>query len=673
MKSNLDRGVVLGVEQQPTFGVTPVVPWALQEQFSSLQADVPGWQPPQDLQRFHWPALVASLWKRLMAVVREPVRILEVNGQRVVEVLDTARILRHADGTLSARLRERGLDGRLQWEDVPASVVVLSGMPVRFLWLGLIRNAALVEVEQNASRLGIQLGDGGTSSYVHELFEHFRRRLMRHADLREMRRKIASALMLNDDAVRIAQRFVKLPPATPAVLVGDYNLAMHQRAALLALEREMPQLIPLYAALMRHSGFKPGNEPIQAVRQFLLDQGLQPRVWRMICRSGPRLLLPVRELYEGNIGEAVLDYLRVLAGLEFDREPNATLIWAMLSRYGHSAARRSSYLPVIERVQSSFSHVAKVFMRLKAEHQAADRHELEVMLEWLATRDRGPLDKLQRRAGWAWLIENTHEWRALCEAEIYARAATWTVPFESITAGHYELRLIASVADLWAEARAMHHCVDTFAKACASGSIIIASVRERQTLRRVATARIEHRDAGWQCTQVRGFANRDPEPTVMPAISELVKTLADSVRPAPTNPVPFLVTLGEPATGNPATMPRKAHCIGRVAWTWSPMHSRMDEYFLSMDSSRTLWLLWSRYYDDNWGRWETPTVAAYGPRKGTTAMAAASRLLEAIWREERHGFGELDQFHLVTAEGLLCKNDLMAVGREVWLQGSLQD
>lgn len=669
MKSGLERDAAVGVEEpRPLFGVTPAVPWALQEQFTSLHADVPRWLPTENLRRFHLRVLVASLWQRLIATVREPVQRLTVDGQTVIEIVSSARIRRHDDGTLAVQLRELQDDGRLQWEDVLGSAVVLSGMPTGFLWLGLIRNAAFAEIVQAAHQQGIPRNDGDAGAYARELFMSFQRRLVRHADLRQMRRKIAASLHLDHDAVRIARRLVKLPPAQFVVRVADYNLVMRHKAALTALEREMPQLVPLYAAMVERSDFTSCPEPAQAVRQFLSAHGLGPRVWRLICRSGPRLLLPVRDFYDGDVGEAMLDYLRVVESLGLNREPHAGLMWDILSRYGHPAARSRSYLTPIRRVQSSFSHAAKMFMRLPPHAQAAERHELEAMLEWLATRDRGPLDKLQRRAGWPWLIENTHDWRALCEAEIAAEAATWTVPFDVVASGRYEMRMIASVADLWSEARAMHHCAHLLASTCASGQTIIASVREHHTHRRVATARIERTATSWQCTQIRGFANGDPEPGAMVAVNALVEKLCTAAAPA-SQPCPaFPITLGEPAAGRPLAMPRSARHIGRVEWEWSPISSRMEEYYLSTNRSRSMWLLWSRYWDDNWSRWEAPRVAAYGPRAGTTGADAASRLLAALWRSERDADSGVDRFHLICCTGLLTEDELMALGREVWCE-----
>ena len=313
-------------------------------------------------------------------------------------------------------------------------------------------------------------------------------------------------------------------------------------------------------------------------------------------------------------------------------------------------------------------------MRLPPERQAAERHELEAMLEWLATRDGGPLDKPQRRAGWEWLIENTHEWKALKEAEFAAVAAKWKVPFASITVRRYELRLIASVAELWDEARAMHHCAHVFANACASGRTIIVSVRDRQTHRRVATARLTRTKDGWQCAQVRGFANRDPDPRVMQAVRVLVSKLNETALPAgPTSPPAFDAVLGEPpAALRYAVMPRTARDIGWFEWGRSPANPRANCYRVSMNRTRTLWLLWAYGVtsDRTFSDWK---VCAFKERRGTkTAAEAAASLLAAVWRRQRDSDSELNYAPTVHAGDLLTEQALLAIVGEVWPDGSPQ-
>jgi hypothetical protein len=286
----------------------------------------------------------------------------------------------------------------------------------------------------------------------------------------------------------------------------------------------MPQLVPLYEAFVGRDDFPAAREPAQAVRRFLASHGLGRRVWRLVCRSSPRLLLPVRDFYRGSVDQAVLDYLRILAALGVDHEPPAGLMWDILSRYGNPDARYWSYLCEVDRRRDWISHVARSFTALSAKRQPLERDRLDGVLQWCETC-RPAIDKPRRRAGWEWLTRRAQDWLDMKQAEIGAAARRWKPPFDAMSIGRFEMRPVSSVAELWEEARSMHHCADAFVDACARGDTIIVSVRDRGTARRVATARLEHEEGTWRCRQVRGFANRDPDPRVGPAVDRLSKGL----------------------------------------------------------------------------------------------------------------------------------------------------
>lgn len=63
-----------------------------------------------------------------------------------------------------------------------------------------------------------------------------------------------------------------------------------------------------------------------------------------------------------------------------------------------------------------------------------------------------------------------------------------------------------------------------------------------------------------------------------------------------------------------ARMPRSARYVGQVEWAWSPMHMRISAYYVSMDRAHRHWLLWTKAYDDNWGRWMDPALKAAAAR-----------------------------------------------------------
>jgi hypothetical protein len=76
------------------------------------------------------------------------------------------------------------------------------------------------------------------------------------------------------------------------------------------------------------------------------------------------------------------------------------------------------------------------------------------------------------------------------------------------------------------------------------------------------------------------------------------------------------------------------------------------------------WLLWSRYWADNWGKWEWVAVACV-VKKGVSELQAAGHLLIEFWNFDAKE-SDVDQFHWINEEGYLSVADLAAIARVVW-------
>jgi hypothetical protein len=133
----------------------------------------------------------------------------------------------------------------------------------------------------------------------------------------------------------------------------------------------------------------------------------------------------------------------------------------------------------------------------------------------------------------------------------------------------------------------------------------------------------------------------------------------------PERPAIWSTTLGMEAEGlAPSSMPRSARYVGQVEWAWSPMHMRIDAYYLSMCTHHRHWVLWIKGYDDNWSRWMDPQAVAAGPRAGLNADAATRLMLRDYWAKAREA--ELDRFHWVNEGGILDACQLAEVAAVVW-------
>lgn len=141
----------------------------------------------------------------------------------------------------------------------------------------------------------------------------------------------------------------------------------------------------------------------------------------------------------------------------------------------------------------------------------------------------------------------------------------------------------------------------------------------------------------------------------------------DVVSPIPSLPAGVQVSLGRPPRKGVPQRPRSAAFVGGVEWSWSPMHSRFDAYYLH--AWRNLWILWLLWPNqlDEWDfdepeLWE---VLAYAPIKGVDSETAAASLLTEAWMRLKET-ERLDHFHMIDDDGLLSADQLAEIARIVW-------
>jgi hypothetical protein len=115
----------------------------------------------------------------------------------------------------------------------------------------------------------------------------------------------------------------------------------------------------------------------------------------------------------------------------------------------------------------------------------------------------------------------------------------------------------------------------------------------------------------------------------------------------------------------PKTKPNKAYYLGTCGWSWSPMHSRIDAYYLNYRNSH--WQLWVRDCEAIW--WNTPDeewfLGAYCLKRRATVREASLYLIMDLWKLEAREV-DLDHFHRIHDEGLLSVAEFRTLGRLVW-------
>jgi hypothetical protein len=111
----------------------------------------------------------------------------------------------------------------------------------------------------------------------------------------------------------------------------------------------------------------------------------------------------------------------------------------------------------------------------------------------------------------------------------------------------------------------------------------------------------------------------------------------------------------------PKRRPAEMRFLGGAEWAWSPMHNRIEAYYLYR--SRSHWLLYLRDLDPDNRDFEW-RVGAYVQKRGVDEKTAAVHLMVALWAFETND--GLEQFHWLTHDGLISVAEWRAIAREVW-------
>jgi hypothetical protein len=155
-------------------------------------------------------------------------------------------------------------------------------------------------------------------------------------------------------------------------------------------------------------------------------------------------------------------------------------------------------------------------------------------------------------------------------------------------------------------------------------------------------------------------------PNIPMSPDELQQQRIHEVVELPERPEPFDCRVGYsgevPWEIVPKSVPRSLIYLGQVEWAWSPMHNRLDAYYLHR--GRTHWLLWLCNWDDNWSKWEFHPVACV-EKKCVSQAVAANHLLAEYWMYEQ-AESDLDRFHWINEEDYLSIAEVAAIGRHVW-------
>lgn len=572
------RGLTLSRLPRSPFGLPSG--HALQARFERRAARCPvGWQPAGALRHLHDAVWVSGLWQRLCRTAADPVRVSGHGRRRCVQVLGVMRLqgleqppeegvrlkvwapvagrslqeaaenrqyeyelMRalevDAAGAAAFRQEQDGPDAHpslMAWQHLSAERLVLGPSMNDEGWLVAVRRACEFELTQRLIRLDRPFKTAELHAYLDQLFAHLRRRLGRERRLVGLVARVLEGLQLDATALNRARRFIRVDGEVHPSL-ADYVTAVRLRPALDRLEREQPQLLPVFALAADDpdTPYRPGDEPAHFLRRWFTANGLLPRTWRLVLRSGPRLLMPLRHFYSGYPVSALLDFLLTLQDLDTREAPSPWFLWVALSAVANPGYRFNRHRQDIP-CRNQWALALRHHNRLPETQR--NRDEVACVLRWMF-RALPVFDQRQRDAGWSWLLQRAHDWEQ-CEAARLrtSQGMVWQAPDERADVGppvrsSFLLQPVTTALDLWLEGQAMRHCIADRLSSCRLGKHHVLSLRPAgEPDRRLATVLLCNDGTRWTVEGVRGFANRDASPAMWTAAAAHAERL-DPRRPA---------------------------------------------------------------------------------------------------------------------------------------------
>ena len=317
----------------------------------------------------------------------------------------------------------------------------------------------------------------------------------------EALRKAALEFLAPDPLARsLANRIFGASPSAEA-----FNWVCGRAFTAIALcAVEHPTMLPFLRIVHGDKRMNAAIDPLAALRERLIDEGLTPAAWNKLAGWGFGAFEPLGEAWLKPI--PVARFANLLQRLEVNDPP----------RRGFAAFALTAALHRVQpNAKLDFERHPLWFMRaLLREASSRDpaasvalRHDLPGCLDWLTETSPTP-DANQQRAGWRWIWQQAQAWR---EASELARAAPWPVPLREMQWGPYIVVAIGSAQELAAEAQAMKNCLANYEDACRCGDVVAFSIRQRATGKRLACFAVEQDgdDGRWTVVEVAGKMNAE--------------------------------------------------------------------------------------------------------------------------------------------------------------------
>jgi len=474
--------------------------------FSNVDIDTqPGWcvlgTPPQHFASVHSASLVNAWYERVSAALAQPVQREVRNGHVRIQVLGTAIFDFDPDGTVELWCWSQEESHHTQLEQLPANQVVVIGSPYQDRWLDFFANGALLRLMDRHADLGLVV------DYVEWIKQRISTICWGQEVQDQVRESVAQALPFDPEVLMLAQEMAQAGGWSSPLRLSHYNLILQDRDNAREVHSRFAQMIPLYAMLVSQDTVqRPWS---QVMRQLLIRRHVCAAMWRLLQREGTQWMTGFLEFYpaDANRTNVAIELLLMVQAFGTQTLVPAPLLFALMQLGGNPNRRSVSYVYKSDDLYGLCARLGAMLASAYESRRAQIISNAGAIFEWASDHWGKLSERSKRQITWRGLkqrirFQNERERRGLKDAQSWQVPYTLTLPNPQV-----QVVVLGSALAIWEEGKLMHHCADKYIADCASGKLLMVSLRQAGRHHPLATATFRLDPGAVSVDNYSGFAN----------------------------------------------------------------------------------------------------------------------------------------------------------------------
>lgn len=254
------------------------------------------------------------------------------------------------------------------------------------------------------------------------------------------------------------------------------------------------------------------------MREYLLDRGISPAAWRMLCREGTKWMGKLQSFYDLNhqsLADVAVDLLRVVQAFGAAKLAPGWLMHAFMQLGGNPNAPAGAFAKRLDDLFGLCARMGNLVAQADDSQLLLLKHRSQDIFNWACANLASTPIGFTRRVTATGLIRCVEQQQAR-ERMRLRDAQAWNVPYQPPLTGNIDLRavILDSPLAVWEEGRVMRHCADQYIDTCARGDWLMVSLRSPDRRRPVATVAFDLQTDKVTLKKIAGFANTLVEPEV---------------------------------------------------------------------------------------------------------------------------------------------------------------